>query len=107
MPTSTADSKNAQINDFSGKKKTAISKPIIMAFIITGGKKAKIGMPLNLMSRSIYVKNAAARVAKVPKTISGMLSVEPIFEIKQPMVSPGIAAGVKTGKIVSTSEIRS
>lgn len=106
MPTSNAEIKKPHKKVVSGKKKIAISKPIIIALTITGGNIAKSGIPLNFISLKQYVKNAAASVARVPKTISIALN-EPMFEIKQPIVRPGIAAGVKIGRIVKTSEMRS
>ena len=56
------------------------------------------------MPLSRYVRIAAIRVAAVPNIISSILN-DAIFAIKQPMVTPGMAAGVKIGRIVSTSEI--
>ena len=78
---------------------------MIRALTITGGKSAKSGRPLNLIFLKRRVNMAAISVASVPKTISSKLK-EPIFAIKQPTVRPGIAAGVKMGKMVSTSEKR-
>ena len=48
---------------------------------------------------------AAIRVAAVPNNISIGLK-DAMFEIRQPIVSPGIAAGVNIGNTVSASEKR-
>ena len=104
MPTSTPESKKPYKNPLLEGKNIAISKPITKAFIITGGKNAKIGRPFTVLSLKIYVSQAAQRVAEVPKSKSATLK-EPILAMKQPIVSPGIAAGVNRGKMVKTSEI--
>ena len=57
-------------------------------------------------SRSFHVKNAPIRVAILPNTISGRIAPPRILPIRHPTKSPGIAAGVNIGKIVSASEIR-
>ena len=56
--------------------------------------------------RSIYVPTAPRKVARLPKIISsGIHPVKRLLRI-QPAVRPGIAAGVKNGRIVSASEKR-
>jgi len=75
------------------------------AFIITGGSIESSGIPLNLIFLKKYVSSAAISVADVPKIISSGLN-DAIFAIKHPIVSPGIAAEVNIGSIVSTSETR-
>ena len=89
----------------SGRKNIAISSPITSAFIITGGNIESRGIPLNLIFLKKKVSSAAITVAEVPKIISSGLN-DAIFAIKQPTATPGIAADVNTGKIVSTSETR-
>ena len=48
---------------------------------------------------------AATKVASVPKMMSKILPVMR-FATRHPTVSPGMAAGVKKGRIVKTSETR-
>ena len=49
---------------------------------------------------------APMSVAMVPKIISGSAQPVKILESRQPTVSPGMAAGVKKGRIVRASEKR-
>ena len=51
------------------------------------------------------VSKAAIKVAAVPKTISNGLK-DAILDIRQPIVRPGIAAGVNIGNTVKASEKR-
>ena len=67
-----------------------------------GGRIAAAGFH----SRNIRVPTAPSKVAKVPKTTSGSGAPPTILPNKHPTVSPGTAAAVNTGKIVSASEIR-
>ena len=60
---------------------------IVLAMI--GGSGAR----KELFLRRVYVKQAAIRVAKPPN----------IFPIRQPINNPGIAAGVKNGRMVRDS----
>lgn len=46
------------------------------------------------------------QVAILPNTISGRIAPPRILPIRHPTKSPGIAAGVNIGKIVSASEMR-
>ena len=57
-------------------------------------------------SRRSQVKNAPARVAMLPKMMSGRMAPPKMFAVKQPMNRPGIAAGVNSGSMVRASEIR-
>ena len=52
------------------------------------------------------MQSAASRVAAVPTTQSMGPSELPRLPRKQPTVSPGTAAAVNTGRIVSASEMR-
>ena len=61
-------------------------------------------MLLYLIFLKRYVRIAANKVAKEPKIISKILN-DAKLAMKHPNVRPGIAAGVKAGKMVSTSEI--
>ena len=70
---------------------------IVLAMI--GGSGAR----KELFLRRVYVKQAAIRVAKLPKIISGMIAPPNIFPIRQPINNPGIAAGVKNGRMVRDS----
>ena len=49
---------------------------------------------------------APARVAALPIMISNTLAVVIIFDMRQPIVTPGIAAGVNIGSIQSASPSR-
>ena len=71
------------------------------ALEITGGMLQK-----NLCFLRYHVPTVPRKVASVPKTTSG--SALPISTLlkKHPSVTPGIAAGVKNGKMVSASEKR-
>ena len=60
----------------------------------------------HFLLRSRKVPTAPMRLARVPKTISGRAQPVTILEIRHPMVMPGMAAGVKNGKMVSASEKR-
>jgi hypothetical protein len=73
-----------------------------MIFEMIGGNVATTGF----CSRSFHVKNAPINVAILPNTISGRIAPPRILPIRHPTKSPGIAAGVNIGKIVSASEIR-
>ena len=53
-----------------------------------------------------YVKNAPASVARLPKIMSGRIAPPRILAVRHPINKPGIAAGVKSGRIVSASEMR-
>ena len=81
-----------------------ISAPTIIALAKIGGKTLSRGRPKNLIFLKVLVSIAAIRVASVPKIISIALKLN-MFEIKQPITRPGIAAGVRIGKRVNASEI--
>ncbi len=100
----TAKSRLNTLNEFVAVS-PAISNPTIKAFTITGKKKETTGIPLILIFLKSLVKIAAISEADVPKIQSTGPNGLPRFDKKHPMVSPGMAAGVKTGKIVRTSEI--
>ena len=54
--------------------------------------------------RSAQVRTAPISVAAVPKMMSSM--AQPVSQLlsRQPIVSPGMAAGVKKGRMVSASD---
>ena len=54
-----------------------------------------------LLFLSIHVKTAPISVARLPKMISGRMHPPRILLIRQPKNTPGIAAGVKAGRMVS------
>lgn len=68
---------------------------------IMGGKVARI-----LCFFRKYVPKAPSKVAILPKTTSHIAQPVRIFARTQPAKSPGIAAGVKIGRIVRASEKR-
>ena len=51
-----------------------------------------------------YVPTAPISVATLPKITSQITPPAIMFEIRHPIKSPGIAAGVNAGRIVSASE---
>lgn len=64
------------------------------------------GMLINhLFLRSRYVPTAPISVAILPNTISHTTPPANMFEIMQPISSPGIAAGVNAGRMQRASEI--
>lgn len=56
--------------------------------------------------RRAQLPTAPRNVARVPKMISGSAHPVSVLLRRQPIVRPGIAAGVKKGRIVSASEKR-
>ena len=52
------------------------------------------------------VKMAPIKVARLPNIMSGRIAPPKTFPIKHPINNPGIAAGVKIGRIVKASAIR-
>ena len=70
-------------------------------FEIIGGRTARTG----LLFRSNLVPTAPTSVANDPNITSGNGAPHKILEKKQPIVSPGTAAAVKTGRIVRDSDI--
>ena len=77
------------------------TKGIITVLETIGGNNARKGF-----LRSRYVPKAPIKVATLPKIISG--TRQPLIRLlmKQPMVSPGMAAGVNIGNIHNASEKR-
>ena len=76
---------------------------ITIVFTRIGGSGAKRG----LLFRSLYVRKAAAKLARLPKIISGRMTPgDKALPSKQPTNNPGTAAGVNTGRMVKASEIR-
>ena len=77
------------------------TKGTIMALLTTGGIKGVI-LPL----RRILVPRAPSAVAILPKTMS--IKQHPVKRLlkRQPINKPGMAAGVKTGRMVRDSERR-
>ena len=67
-----------------------------MVFATTGGSGARY----LLLFLSMRVKTAPIKVAMLPKIISGRIAPPKIFPRRHPINKPGIAAGVKTGRIV-------
>ena len=61
----------------------------------------------HLCPRNIHVSTAPINVAREPNIISGSAAPTKILDKRQPTNSPGMAAGVKKGKMVSASEKRS
>ena len=76
-------------------------KGIITVFDKIGGNRASIGRFL-----SKYVPTAPIRVATAPNTTSHTTHPVIKFASKQPIASPGIADGVNTAKMQSTSDNR-
>ena len=68
-------------------------------FEIIGGDVARI-----LCFFRKNVPNAPTKVARLPKTTSHKAQPVRMFARRQPIKSPGIAAGVKMGRIVKASE---
>ena len=68
-------------------------------FVIIGGNVAR-----SLYFLRKYVPNAPIKVARLPKTISHKAQPVKTFARMQPAKRPGIAAGVKSGRIVKASE---
>lgn len=67
----------------------------------------KIGMPFTVMFRPSHIPAAASREAKLPTRKSmGSTAPEVRLNSRQPMVNPGIAAGVKKAKTHRASETR-
>ena len=87
-------------------KRNVNSAPTIKALKITGIISERAGKPLNLTFLNARAVMAARSVASEPKTMSQIPKGLERFPIMQPTVSPGIAAGVKTERIVSASESR-
>ena len=96
--------KKDQLEIFSGKI-TIIKTATKAAPIITGGAIASKGNFLNSIFLSILVKIEQSKVENVPKMISIIPKGLDKLARKQPIVRPGMAAGVSIGSIVSTSEI--
>ena len=59
-----------------------------------------------LFLRRSRVPTAPARVARLPKRMSGRTAPPKILPIRQPIKRPGTAAGVNTGRMVSASATR-
>lgn len=103
-PTSRADiANNAKVASPSIIRKV-ISAPTISALKITGISRESRGMPLNVTFLNALADIAASKVAAEPKRISHIPIGLERLPIMHPIVSPGIAAGVKTERIVSASE---
>ena len=68
-------------------------------FAIMGGKVARV-----LYFLRKYVPNAPIKVAMLPKITSHKAQPVSTFARMQPIKRPGIAAGVKMGRIVKASE---
>ena len=64
------------------------------------------GARMRFWLRSFHVKKAPIKVARLPKMISGRIAPPKMLPIRHPTNNPGTAAGVKIGRIVSASEIR-
>ena len=75
---------------------------ITRAFNTTGGTDARY----LLLFRSIHVRYAATRVVRLPAITSSIIPPPSMLAIRQPMNSPGIAAGVKNGSTVRASATR-
>lgn len=73
--------------------------------MIIGGRIDNIGILKNLNFLNARVSTAEMNVASVP-TIRSIGLNEDRLEIKQPIVSAGMAYGEKTGSTVSASEKR-
>ena len=67
-----------------------------------GGTGARKGCAF----RNFHVKKAPIRVARLPKITSGINAPPMRFPRMHPINRPGIAAGVKTGRIVRASAMR-
>lgn len=78
------------------------TKGIINVFARIGGITARKRFPL-----SNLVPIAPKRVARLPKITSQTTAPARMFDKRHPTKRPGIAAGVKIGKIQSASEKRS
>ena len=74
----------------------------MMALVAMGGRGAS-----HLNFRNFQVNMAPIKVAREPNTISGSVAPIKILDSRQPTNSPGMAAGVKKGKMVRASEKRS
>ena len=68
---------------------------------ITGGRGARIGIFLKVTLASILVRCADMNVDNVPKITSIIPKGLAKFEMKHPKVSPVMACGENTGKIVN------
>ena len=87
-----------------------------MVLLRIGGKTARkrntapalreLSTSLSMGRVSIYVAIAAISVASVPNMISGRAAPPRILAMRQPMVTPGTAAGRRAGNTVSISLTR-
>ena len=78
------------------------TKGTIRIFDAIGGSTQRNGLFL----RNKYVKKAPIKVARLPNIISGKIAPPNTFPTRQPINNPGIAAGVKAGRMVKASAIR-
>ena len=103
MKTETADKIKAE-NDalLSVKRVTCI--PTKTAFSIDGGSTQIYGVVLFNILDSSRIETADKSVATVPKSISNGKGLV-MLDKKQPMVRPGIAAGVRAARIFNASDI--
>ena len=75
-------------------------------FNTVGGMAANKGIAQILSLPIRFIKIAESNVARVPRTISIIPKGLEIFDIRQPTVRPGIAAGVRVARMFNASERR-
>ena len=73
-----------------------------MVLAMMGGR----GASHLFLSRSRYVPKAPIRVARLPKIMSNSIQPVMVLLMIHPRKSPGMAAGVNTGRMVRASEKR-
>ena len=84
--------------------KNTVKIPTASPFKTVGGMAARTGIALIFSFPMRLIKTADSRVATVPNIISTMPNGLEILDSRQPIVRPGMAAGVIAASMLRASE---